>query len=148
MVKPDAKYSTFFLPAGATKGFKRHRSTRYEIIRKIVCLKIQSNPLMNLWWSLFLENHTYHLIINFTENEHYSKVSIKSFALCFKSTSQSFKNFQNIFERRVLGLSIVRDVFRTFDEHLWWSLFTKIVKDSKPLTIFAEKLQKRSSAGF
>ena len=47
-VKPNAKYSTHFLPPGATKGFKRNRNSCYEIITKIVCLKIQANPLMNL----------------------------------------------------------------------------------------------------
>ena len=47
-VKPNAKYSTRFLSPGATKGFKINRNSRYEIITKIVCLKIQANLLMNL----------------------------------------------------------------------------------------------------
>ena len=51
--KLNAKYSTHFLPVGATKGFKGNRNSRYEIIRKIVSLEIQANPSMNLWWSLF-----------------------------------------------------------------------------------------------
>ena len=53
MVKPNAKYSTHFIPPGATKVFKRNRNSRYEIIRNIVSLKLQANNLMNLWWSLF-----------------------------------------------------------------------------------------------
>ena len=44
---------TYFLPPGATKGFKRNRNSPYNIVRKIVSLKIQANPLMSLWWSLF-----------------------------------------------------------------------------------------------
>ena len=36
------------LPRGATKGFKRNRNSHYEIIKKIVPLKVQAHPLMNL----------------------------------------------------------------------------------------------------
>ena len=54
MVKPNAKYSTHFFPPGATKNYKRNRNSRYEIIRKIVSLKIQANPLMNFIIKLIL----------------------------------------------------------------------------------------------
>ena len=47
-VRPNAKYSSHLLTPGATKGFKRNRNSCYEIIRKIVSLKIQADPLINL----------------------------------------------------------------------------------------------------
>ena len=47
-VKPNAKYSSYLLTPGATKGLKRNGNSCYEIIRKIVSLKIQVNPLINL----------------------------------------------------------------------------------------------------
>ena len=53
ILKLNAKYSAHFLPVGATKGFKGNRNSRYDIIRKIVSLEIQANPLMNLWSSSF-----------------------------------------------------------------------------------------------
>ena len=72
--KSNAKYSTHFLLPGVTKGFKRNRNSRYEIIRKRVSLKIQVNPLMNLWWSLyFKQSCTYQLIKNLTKNEYYPR---------------------------------------------------------------------------
>ena len=53
ILKLYAKYSAHLLPVGATKGFKGNRNSRYDIIRKIVSLEIQANPLMNLWSSSF-----------------------------------------------------------------------------------------------
>ena len=48
-LKGQAYRNTFdALSHGATKGFKRNRNSHYEIIKKIVPLKVQAHPLMNL----------------------------------------------------------------------------------------------------
>ena len=46
-VKSNAKYLAHFL-VELKKGFKRDMNTNYDIIRKIVSLKLQANPLINL----------------------------------------------------------------------------------------------------
>ena len=101
------------LPRGDTNAFKGNRSSHYEIIRKIISLNVQTNPLINLSWSLFLAKlHAYPLIKNFTKNEYYPRLESRH----FKSTS--------IFERLFVGLTIAESNLKlsknVYDEANFW----------------------------
>ena len=104
-MKLNAKYSTYFLPPGATKGLKRNRNNRSEVIKKTVSFKIQVNPLI-YDGVYFKQSYTYQLINYFTKNDHYPR-SASRFLPFFKSTNWNFKNFQNILGRLPLSWKLL-----------------------------------------
>ena len=97
------------LPPDATKGFKRHRNSRYEIIMKIVSLTIQANPLDGVY---FKQSYTFQLIKNFTKNEHYHRSASRLLPLS-KSTNKTTASGFNHSHRRI----------KNQVGHLWWNLF-------------------------
>ena len=48
LVKPNAKYLTHFLMV--LKKVLRKKNSYYDIIKKIVSLKVMANSSMILWW--------------------------------------------------------------------------------------------------
>ena len=72
------------LPCGAKEGFKRKKSSHYDIIRKIVSRKVQANPLDESMMGFILSNFLEHLWITASGFDH--RGALKTYSNIFDET--------------------------------------------------------------